>query len=392
VNVEMTEAAEIAVRIAQRLRAAGIAVSSAQTLDLVAAFGIVGFLPTATARTIARCVLAGGPSDFEPIDRAVDRALAEMAGVTLPASIGEQSASTSPAPAKASDDEQLRRSGIAETAASMDCTSTEAEVDGRGQRSPAVYSATESLQFKDFAAYTPSELEQAKRFLRSMRWRPPLRATGRRRSSRRGRELDPRRVLRDNLRRGGEIVAFPRRERVSKPRPLVVLCDISGSMDTYTRMLLHVVHALLSRCPSAEVFFFGTRLTRVTHLMSRRDPDAMLTQVGSQVTDWSGGTRIGESMGTFNRRWARRIAVHGSVTMIISDGWDRGDLAQLRQEMAYLHRLSHRLIWLNPLLGSSGYEPLTAGMRASLPFVDDFVAANNLASMESLSRLLDELQ
>jgi uncharacterized protein with von Willebrand factor type A (vWA) domain len=176
-----------------------------------------------------------------------------------------------------------------------------------------------------------------------------------------------------------------------KPRPLVVLCDVSGSMAPYTRMLLYFLHTLHRGVSHSEVFLFGTRLTRITRQLKARDVDRALSEVGKRVTDWSGGTRLGEALRTFNTRWARRVLGHGAVVCIISDGWDRGDPALLAAEMAHLQRVSFRLIWLNPLLGVRGYRPLTRGMSAALQHIDDFLPANNLASLEALAHLLSRL-
>ena len=176
-----------------------------------------------------------------------------------------------------------------------------------------------------------------------------------------------------------------------KPRPLVLLCDISGSMAPYTRMLLHFLHTLRHGVDRAEVFVFGTRLTRITHQLRARDVDQALAEVSRQVADWSGGTRIGESLRAFNTTWARRVLGQGAVVCIVSDGWDCGDPALLTAELAHLQRSSFRLIWLNPLLGISGYQPLTRGMAAALPFVDDFLPANNLTSLQALAYLLSGL-
>jgi uncharacterized protein with von Willebrand factor type A (vWA) domain len=172
----------------------------------------------------------------------------------------------------------------------------------------------------------------------------------------------------------------------------VVLCDISGSMERYTQLLLHFLHAVESTVRRVEVFVFGTRLTRVTPALRRRDPDAALAAVAAQVKDWAGGTRIGETLRTFNRAWARRVLGHGAIVIVISDGWDRGNPDLLAVEMERLQRASYRLIWLNPLLGGESYQPLTQGIQAALPYVDDFLPVHNLESLEALAVLLNDIQ
>jgi uncharacterized protein with von Willebrand factor type A (vWA) domain len=178
------------------------------------------------------------------------------------------------------------------------------------------------------------------------------------------------------------------RETQTEPRPLVVICDISGSMERYSRILLQFVHTITAGYTHVESFVFGTRLTRITRQLRHRDIDEAVESVTRQVVDWSGGTRIGEAVREFNFRWGRRVLGRGPVVLLISDGWDRGDPEMLSREMDRLQRSCHRLIWLNPLLGSPGYEPLTLGMQAALPYVDDFLPVHNLVSLEQLGAKL----
>jgi uncharacterized protein with von Willebrand factor type A (vWA) domain len=176
-----------------------------------------------------------------------------------------------------------------------------------------------------------------------------------------------------------------------KPRPLVVIADISGSMERYTRLLLHFIYGLVqSPGRRVEAFVFSTRLTRITRQLEYKDVDEALSEVSDAVHDWAGGTRTGESLKDFNYHWGRRVLGRGAVVLIISDGWDRGRPELLTKEMDRLHRSCHRLVWLNPLLGSPVYEPLTQGIRAALPHVDDFLPVHNLASLEQLGKLLGE--
>ncbi|MCB9128937.1 MAG: VWA domain-containing protein [Ardenticatenales bacterium] len=253
------------------------------------------------------------------------------------------------------------------------------------------YSQLESLRTKDFAQMTWEEIEAAKRVMRRMAWPISQRQSRRIRAAHRGHRLAMRRLLRDNLRYGGEPLLLRWQERRIKPRPLVVLCDISGSMERYSRMLLHFLHALNHRMDRVESFVFGTRLTRISHHLRHRDVDESLAEVGEIVADWSGGTRIGESIRRFNFDWARRTLGRGAVVLIISDGWDRGDPDDLAREMQRLQRSAHRLIWLNPLLGHARYEPIQRGMAAALPFVDDFLPVHNLQSMAQLAERLASL-
>ena len=253
------------------------------------------------------------------------------------------------------------------------------------------WSSDEVLRHKDFEQFSYEELQEARELIARMRWRLGERRTRRLRSSRHGRQLDLRQTLRRSLRTDGEPIALARRRPRMKPRPLVILCDISGSMALYSRLLLHFVHTVSNGLQNVETFLFGTRLTRITRYLASRDVDDAIAHVTRNVQDWSGGTRIGDSLRTFNRQWARRVLGRGAVVLIISDGWDRGDVKVLAEEMARLHRNCHRLIWLNPLLGHEDYRPVTAGMRAALPYIDAFLPANNLDSLFALGQALEAI-
>jgi uncharacterized protein with von Willebrand factor type A (vWA) domain len=253
------------------------------------------------------------------------------------------------------------------------------------------YSAREVLRRKDFATLTGEELDAIKQLIATLVWQLGERHTRRKRPGH-GQLLDLRRTLRHNMRYGGEVFEWAYREPKVKPRPLVIIADISGSMERYTRLLLHFIYSLTAGLDQpVESFVFGTRLTRITRPLHERDIDQALHEVTRAVPDWSGGTRIGEALKSFNFDWGRRVLGRGAVVLLISDGWDRGDVDVLRTEMARLQRNCRRLIWLNPLLGSPQYEPLTRGMQAALPYLDDFLPVHNLASLEDLARRLSAL-
>ena len=248
------------------------------------------------------------------------------------------------------------------------------------------YSAEELLRHKDFEEMSWAETEQVRRLLEQAPWRVAERRTRRLRASRSGR-IDLRRSARHAIRSSGELMTLFRRKPRVRRRPLVLICDVSGSMERYSRLLMIFAHAIARR-EDLEAFVFSTRLTRITRLLRQRDLDRALDSVSKGVRDFSGGTRIGDALADFNRHWARRVLGRGAVVIIISDGWDRGDPAQLSAELVHLRRSAHRLIWLNPLLGSEGYEPLTRGMAAALPYCDDFLAAHNLEALDDLGKLL----
>ncbi|MBI3762380.1 MAG: VWA domain-containing protein [Chloroflexi bacterium] len=247
------------------------------------------------------------------------------------------------------------------------------------------YSQREVLRRKDFTELTGEELDAIRRLMAELVWSLGQRRT-RRRKPGHGQLFDLRRTLRRNIKFGGEILQWARREPKLKPRPLVIIADISGSMERYTRLLLHFIYSLAEGLDQqVEAFVFSTRLTRVTRQLRGRDVERALREVSRVVPDWSGGTRIGEAIKTFNFDWGRRVLGRGAVLLLISDGWDRGDADTLREEMARLQRSCHRVIWLNPLLGSPEYEPLTRGMKTALPYIDDFLPVHNLASLEDLA-------
>jgi len=211
------------------------------------------------------------------------------------------------------------------------------------------YSAIEALRKKDFESFTWDEVQEAKKLMAEMRWHLGMRPTRRKRPSRRGSYPDMRRIVRRNLKYGAELLELTWRETKRKPRPLVIICDISGSMSLYSRLLLHFIHTISNGLLNVEAFVFGTRLTRVTRQLKKRDVDDAVRDVSKSVQDWSGGTRIGDALKEFNLRWSRRVLGRGAVVLLVTDGWERGDPALLEREAARLQRAAYRLIWLDPL-------------------------------------------
>lgn len=254
---------------------------------------------------------------------------------------------------------------------------------------PDAYSQGEVLRHREFDRMTPAELREAERLVDLLEPRLERRRTRRYELHSHGRRLAPRAMFRRNLATGGQLLDWVWRRPIHQPRSLVVICDISGSMERHSRLLLRFVQALsASSAVRTEAFVFGTRLTRVTRLLHDRDRDRALARVADAVNDWAGGTRIGESFREFNQRWARRTLRTSGVVIVISDGWDRGDPAIVATETARLRRNCHRLIWLNPLAGTPGYQPLAGGMRAAFPYIDDFLPAGTVASLERLGEIL----
>ena len=254
---------------------------------------------------------------------------------------------------------------------------------------PAAWSDAELLRHKDFAAYTDAERAAARRLLARLASRAPTRLSRRTRPTRRrGHVPDLRATSRASLRQGGELLERRWRAPTRRPRRLVLVLDVSGSMAPYARMLLQYVQASVAARSRVEAFAFGTHLTRLTHELGGRDPDLALRRAAESVTDWSGGTRIGASRSTLNREHGRRIG-RGAFVVILSDGWDRGDPDELAAELGRLRRTAHRLVWLNPLAADPRYEPLTRGMRAALPHLDRLLPGNSIKSLQELADLME---
>lgn len=248
----------------------------------------------------------------------------------------------------------------------------------------------ERLRHADFADLTPDEVRDAHQMLETLRPRLPPRPARRRRVSAHGQRLAVRQMLRRALAGGGESLYWRWLERTRRPRPIVLVSDISGSMERYSRFLLRFAHALERSGAPVEVFVFGTRLTRITRELRARSADEALRRVADKVVDWNGGTRIGESLHALNRQWVRRAIRSGAVVLLVSDGWERGDPAVLAREMATLRRSCHRLLWLDPLASRPGFEPRTVGLRAALPYVDALVPCGTVASLEDLASRLEQ--
>jgi len=364
------------------LRGLGLDAGTARMLDVVAALEHVPIGSKADFYHAARALTTRRREDLPVFDRAFEafwrkpargRATRDLAALGEKRRLRPPSFDSTPAPSDASP-------GGAESNAEVPVVA-----------SRVGWSAREILRHKDFADLTAEELARVRALILELAWRVADRPTRRRRPGL-GDELDLRRTLRASLRHGGEILAWESREPRRRARPVVVLADVSGSMERYTRLVLLFLHALGRGLGGrVEVFLFGTRLTRVTRALASRDPDAALSGAAAAVPDWSGGTRIGEALREFNFRWARRVLGSGAVVLVISDGWDRGDPDLLARETARLQRSAHRLAWLNPLLGAADYQPLARGMRAARPFVDDFLPVHDLASLEDLARRLERI-
>jgi uncharacterized protein len=392
-------------RFGRRLRAAGMPLGSGQILDFVQAVEAVGIGRKDDIYSAAKSTLVSRPEQIPLFNAEFRRFWADLVEQQAPmfteAVHGEDEESIgTPDASRKKQDEQGQGQKGGEADKSIIAVEGTEDVQDIGETEEyevppedvLIFSASEALRKKDFAQFTPDELAEARRLIESMNWRLGTRLTRRKQRALHGEYIDFRATLRGAIRQGGLPLELKWRERKERMRPLVLICDISGSMDRYSRLLLRFVHALEHGLDSVEVFVFGTRLTRITRGLRKKNVDQAIADVVATVDDWSGGTRIGESIRNFNYRWSRRVLRSGATVVVISDGWDRGDPQLLGAEMARLQRSCRRVIWLNPLLGAPGYQPLTQGIRASLPYVDHFLPIHNLKSMEALAKLLGAVE
>ena len=388
-----------AVLFTRALRSAGVPTDVRGALDFARALTLLDLGDRTQVHAAGQAILCRRHADL-PVYNAVfeqfwRRHVARIAPSALqaeaprPRQKEREQAAVAP---ESSAERQGRRTGRPEQAEPSEDDEAHQEIGEGRVVSPRAFSTAEAFSHREFDRMTSSELRDAEKLIDLLRPRLETRLTRRYEHHPHGRRLAPRAMFRRNLATGGDLVDWVWRRRVRSPRTIVVLCDVSGSMERHARLLLRFVQAL-SRASGVrtESFVFGTQLTRITHELRGRDPDLAIHRVSETVTDWSGGTRIGESLRTFNVRWARRVLRTSGVVIVVSDGWDRGDPALVGSETARLQRNCHRLIWLNPLAGADGYEPLAAGMAAAYPSIDDFLPIHNLASLERLGEVLGGL-
>lgn len=363
----------LVVAFARVLRRAGLDVPVGATVTFAEAVGELGAEREASIYWAGRATMVRRPEDI-PV---FDRAFAVFWKQAVPAGLAVQAIDWQRLTLLLDSDEEPDAGGDGEP------------IEIEGPILQIRYSPNEVLRHKDFAAYTHAELDEARRLMADLRLAGALRRSRRLRPVRhdRGRP-DLRRTMRRTMRAGGEPVRWSRLAPSTRPRRLVLLCDVSGSMEPYARALMRFAQAAVVGRARVEAFALGTRLTRLTRELSSRDPDAALRRAAEAVVDWSGGTRLGEGLRAFNDRWGCRGMARGAVVVILSDGWDRGDPEMLAEQMARLSRVAHKLVWVNPLKATPGYAPLTRGMAAALPHVDEFVEGHSLASLEQLAEVI----
>ncbi len=365
----VVEADRLAVGFARVLRGVGIPSPLDSVLTFVQALGVVGMNDKDSVYWAARSTLVRRPEDLPLFDKAFrvfwqQRESPEFIQETaLPFTIATDDDSTN------SDDGQ--------SGASDDPLVT------------LRFSAVETLREKDFATYTDDEMHLAHQLMSQLRLAGPPRQSLRGvKSKRRGMRPDLRRTIRASFAAGGEPVERRWLEPGQRSRRLVLLLDVSGSMEPYARALVRFVHAAVSGRQRVEAFTLGTRLTRITRELTSRDPDRALLLAGTRVQDWSGGTRLGDTLRQFNDRWGVRGMARGAIVVLLSDGWDRGDPEMLAEQMARLRRVAFRVVWVNPLKVTPGYAPLARGMAVALPYVDDFVEGHSVEALEQLTKVI----
>jgi hypothetical protein len=378
--------AENVVHFVRVLRSAGLPVGPAHTVAALEAISVVGLDRRDDFRTALSAVLVSREDHLPLFEQAFDlywrhpRALERLVASMLPSADGRGEPADSPPEVPARLAQALLPPG--------QDAAPDSGGDPAGLDAAFTCSAREVLQRKDFESMTVDELAAARRVLAALRLPLPEVATRRSRPSARGHRVDLRATLRRATGAAGALTPLRFRSRVRRTPPLVVLCDISGSMDRYARMLLHFLHAITNDRDRVHVLLFGTRLTNITRHLKHRDVDVALARVTAAVADWAGGTRIGGCLDEFNRRWARRLLGQNAVVLLISDGLDAEGGAGLDEAMERLEKSCRRLVWLNPLLRYEGFEARPAGIRAMLPHVDDFLPVHNLASLADLARTL----
>ena len=367
----MTEAERVAVAFARVLRGAGIDVPVGATLTFAHALACVGLSERDSVYWAGRASLLTAPEQIATYDRAFNAFWLVV----------ESQSDT---------DVAVEEIVLALDVPERDAEERQADDDGRDRPVLTVrWSPTEVLRQRDFASYTSAEFAEARRLMDDLRFAGARRRSRRQRPSHRRRGTpDVRRTVRRSLRAGGEPVRRAFTEPGERTRRVVLLLDVSGSMEPYARAFVRFLHAAVVSRTRVEAFALGTRLTRVTRELMSRDPDAAVRAAAHRVVDWSGGTRLGEAIRQFNDEWGMRGMARGAVVVVFSDGWDRGDPAVLAEQMARLGRVAYKVVWVNPLKATPGYAPLAQGMAAALPFVDEFVEGHSLAALEELAEVI----
>ncbi len=359
------------------LRQREMLVTPSEVIDAIRTADAVDLSDRLEFKTALRSVLTARPEDIAQHDATFD----EYWRSRLPERVEEQGEEGVASEDPEAQGEEMPQPQVAEG------DEAEPDEDEEGLDMP-LYSPVEVLTARDFSTFVPDEMQEIARAIMVVARRLATRESRRYRSTQRGHAIDLRRTMRRNIKYGGTVIELAKKKRKIRKPKIVLICDVSRSMDTYSKFLLQFIYALQNTLGRVESFVFSTRLTRVTDYFRSSDIYTALDRIAREVPDWSGGTRIGESLKVFNSDWALRTVNKHTIVLIMSDGLDTGDASVLEHEMEQIQRRAARVIWLNPLLGNEDYRPLARGMSAALPHVSLFASAHNLASLQALGKYL----
>jgi uncharacterized protein with von Willebrand factor type A (vWA) domain len=371
---------------ARTLKELGVKVGLSQVIDASRAVEFVDMADKSDFRALLRSNLISQKEDFPIFEMVFDCFWREQAYERIPMETLEIQGTPTESGAQEGGDEEGLEEAIADT-----MTTENAPLENLDEFSVPTYSPQELLNRKDFSEMGVEESRAIARAILLIANKIATQISRRKKRARKGNVVDPRRTMRNSMKYGGEIIDLVNRKRRIKKTKVVLLCDVSGSMDCYSRFLIQFMYGLQNELWGVETFVFSTSLSRITHLIRTKDITNALEKISGSILGWSGGTNIGRSLHTFNRNFAPSMVTHRTVVVIISDGWDRGDVSLLEREMQDLKRRGKKIIWLNPLLASDNYEPLCKGMQAALPYLDLFLSVHNVNSLIALGRTLQKM-
>ena len=371
---------------ARTLKQLGVKVGLSQVIDASRAVQFVDMADKSDFRALLRSNLISQKEDFPIFEMVFDCFWREQAYERIPMETLEIQGTPTESGAQEGGDEEGLEEAIADT-----MTTENASLENLDEFSVPTYSPQELLNRKDFSEMGVEESRAIARAILLIANKIATQISRRKKRARKGNVVDPRRTMRNSMKYGGEIIDLVNRKRRIKKTKVVLLCDVSGSMDCYSRFLIQFMYGLQNELWGVETFVFSTSLSRITHLIRTKDITNALEKISGSILGWSGGTNIGRSLHTFNRNFAPSMVTHRTVVVIISDGWDRGDVSLLEREMQDLKRRGKKIIWLNPLLASDNYEPLCKGMQAALPYLDLFLSVHNVNSLIALGRTLQKM-
>jgi uncharacterized protein with von Willebrand factor type A (vWA) domain len=371
---------------ARALKQLGVKVSLSQVIDAARSADLVDVAEKQDFRALLRSNLILQKEDFPVFDMVFDCFWREQSYERVPMETLEIQGTLTESGAEQGGDEEGLEEAVAEASAKENIP-----LENLEEFSIPTYSPQELLNRKDFSEMGVEESRAIARAILLIATKIATQISRRKKVGRKGSTVDPRWTMRKSMKYGGEIVELVNRKRRIKKTKVVLLCDVSGSMDCYSRFLIQFMYGLQNELWGVETFVFSTSLSRITHLIRTKDIGNALEKISGSILGWSGGTNIGRSLHTFNRNFAPSMVTHRSVVVIISDGWDRGDVSLLEREMQDLKRRCKKIIWLNPLLASDNYEPLCKGMQAALPYLDLFLSVHNVNSLVTLGRTLQKM-